>query len=85
MSSSNRYQSYSSQQTASSYYTMASTTGGQSRNDLVAQTPMQSYATSTDASDRFYVTGQSSGRSAQTMTTQLGEWDQRWESASLHH
>ncbi|KAL0940256.1 uncharacterized protein CTRU02_203019 [Colletotrichum truncatum] len=80
--SASNYPQYSYPQ--SSYSTSANT-GGQ--NSSTGQTGYTSYATTVyvstpNASERFYHDGQPSRSSAQSMSSQLADWDRQWNYAS---
>ncbi|KAH9995160.1 hypothetical protein F4779DRAFT_200153 [Xylariaceae sp. FL0662B] len=43
---------------------------------------ISSYASKTDTAERFFVTGQSGGRSGESMAREMAAWDRRWANAS---
>ncbi|KAF4828336.1 hypothetical protein CGCTS75_v007522 [Colletotrichum tropicale] len=79
--SGSKYGASSSRHQQSSY-SMSSNTGGRTSSSSSSQTRYTSYASSSSPSDRFYATGQPTGRSSQSMAGQMAAWDQQWSSAS---
>ncbi|KAK2731101.1 hypothetical protein CKAH01_09172 [Colletotrichum kahawae] len=61
---------------------MSSNTGGRASSSSASQTRYSSYTSSSSSSERFYATGQPTGRSSQSMAGQMAAWDRQWSGAS---
>ncbi|OLN93300.1 hypothetical protein CCHL11_08353 [Colletotrichum chlorophyti] len=78
--------SSSNKRTSSSYpqsaYSMSASTGSRGSDTPASQTNITSYATSSDPMEKFWVTGQGTGRSSRSMASNMAQWDRQWGSIS---